>query len=495
MKRLLTAAMGAALLLGGMVAAPAAHAAAGDGFSVSGGKIFDANGNEFVPVGINHAHTWYPDTTGVALSDIRSTGANAVRVVLSGGRWGTNSATEVASIIDDCKNNELVCILEDHDTTGYGEASGATSLASAAQYWTSLAPVLKGQEDYVMINLGNEPFGNAGFQNWASDTISAISTLRAAGLNHTLVADAPNWGQDWSFTMRDNAATVAQSDDNVVFSIHMYGVFDTGAEVRAYLDSFTSRNLAIMVGEFGDHHSDGNPDEDAIMSYTRSQGIGMLGWSWSGNGSGVEYLDMVNNFSANSLTPWGQRFLNGSNGLAERNSPVASVFSGTGGGDTGGGDTGGGDTGGGDTGGTAPNGYPYCSTAASDPDGDGWGWENSASCVVHGSAADTSGGDTGGGDTGGGDTGGGDTGGTAPNGYPYCSSAASDPDGDGWGWENSASCVVRGTAADSGNGSGQSTTAPNGYRYCSSPSADPDGDGWGWENSASCVVRGSAADH
>jgi hypothetical protein len=40
-------------------------------------------------------------------------------------------------------------------------------------------------------------------------------------------------------------------------------------------------------------------------------------------------------------------------------------------------------------------------------------------------------------------------GGTAPNGYPYCvNGSASDPDRDGWGWENSASCVVRGGPAD-----------------------------------------------
>ena len=30
-----------------------------------------------------------------------------------------------------------------------------------------------------------------------------------------------------------------------------------------------------------------------------------------------------------------------------------------------------------------------------------------------------------------------------PNGRPYCVSASSDPDGDGWGWENNQSCVVR----------------------------------------------------
>lgn len=41
---------------------------------------------------------------------------------------------------------------------------------------------------------------------------------------------------------------------------------------------------------------------------------------------------------------------------------------------------------------TAPNGYPYCANgSASDPDGDGWGWENNQSCVVQGSAADTGG--------------------------------------------------------------------------------------------------------
>ena len=37
----------------------------------------------------------------------------------------------------------------------------------------------------------------------------------------------------------------------------------------------------------------------------------------------------------------------------------------------------------------------------------------------------------------------------APNGYPYCvNGSASDPDGDGWGWENNQSCVVRGSRAD-----------------------------------------------
>ena len=372
MKRAITLFFAAMLAL---VAAPAvaAEPAPGSGFSVSGGKILDANGREFIPQGINHAHAWYPSETS-SIADIRAAGANTVRVVLSGGRYGTNSASDVANVISLCKQNKLVCILENHDTTGYGEDSSATSLAAAAQYWTSIAPALKGQEAYVMINIGNEPFGNTGYENWAAATTSAISTIRAAGLTHTLIADAPNWGQDWSGTMRDGAAAVAAADGNTVFSVHMYGVYDTAAEVRSYLDSFINRGLPIMVGEFGDMHSDGNPDEDTILSYTREKGIGVLGWSWSGNGSGVEYLDMVNDFSASSLTGWGNRFINGANGLKARAPQVASVYDGS--------------TDPGTGGGTAPNGYPYCASASSDPDGDGWGWENNRSCVVRGSAAD-----------------------------------------------------------------------------------------------------------
>ena len=77
--------------------------------------------------------------------------------------------TDVANIISLCKANKLICMLENHDTTGYGEQSGAVTLDTAANYWVSIASVLKGQEDYVQINIGNEPFGNNATTNatWA----------------------------------------------------------------------------------------------------------------------------------------------------------------------------------------------------------------------------------------------------------------------------------------------------------------------------------------
>ncbi|KOG34571.1 cellulase family glycosylhydrolase [Streptomyces resistomycificus] len=312
---------------------PSAHAAP-TGFRVQGGRLLEASGNDFVMRGVNHAHTWYPDRIS-SLAHIKAKGANTVRVVLSSGdRWTRNDTADVANVVAQCKRNRLICVLEVHDTTGYGEQSGAVTLARAADYWISVQSALTGQESHVIVNLGNEPYGNNDYASWTADTKAAIQRLRTAGFGHTLMVDGPNWGQDWAFTMRDNAASVfaADPDANTVFSIHMYGVFDTAAEVNDYLNRFVAARLPIVVGEFGHNHSDGNPDEDAILAAAQRLGLGYLGWSWSGNGGGVEYLDMVTGFAPDQLTTWGQRIFNGANGIAAT-AKEAAVYS-SGGGDT-----------------------------------------------------------------------------------------------------------------------------------------------------------------
>ncbi|WP_372443935.1 cellulase family glycosylhydrolase [Nucisporomicrobium flavum] len=322
------AALATALVAGATLTAQPAQAAAG--FTVSGSRILDANGNAFVMRGVNHAHTWYADKLG-ALADIKALGANTVRVVLSSGdRWTRNDAADVTNVINQCKANRLICVLEVHDTTGYGEDAAATTLARAVDYWIGIKSALAGQERYVILNIGNEPYGNTNTAGWVADTKNAITRLRAAGFEHSIMVDAPNWGQDWSFTMRDNAASIFATDPqrNTIFSIHMYGVFDTAAEITDYLGRFKSAGLPIVVGEFGFNHSDGNPDEDTIMATAQAEGIGYLGWSWSGNGGGVEYLDLVTNFDATQLTSWGQRLFNGANGI-KATSREASVYAGS----------------------------------------------------------------------------------------------------------------------------------------------------------------------
>lgn len=370
------------------------------GFYVSGGDLYDGNGNKFIMRGVNHAHAWYTSQLDTAMSGIASKGANTVRVVLSNGhRWSYNGANEIADIIAKAKANNLVAVLEVHDTTGYGEDSAAASLSSAVDYWISMKNELVGQEDYVIINIGNEPFGNGqAASDWINGHKTAIGRMRSAGFSHTLMVDAPNWGQDWQNVMRDNAQTVFNSDpqSNTLFSVHMYEVYNSYSKVNGYMTTFANNGLALVIGEFSADHKGHDVDEASIMERAQTLGVGYLGWSWSGNDASTATLDIVNGWNANSLSAWGNTLLNGTNGISNT-SVLSTIY----------------------TGGTTE--YPVCSSSAADPDGDGWGWENNQSCIVAS---------------------------TAPNGFPYCSSASVDPDGDGWGWENSASCVVKGSAAD-----------------------------------------------
>ncbi|MGW1272208.1 cellulase family glycosylhydrolase [Streptomyces sp. NPDC002491] len=338
--RLLTrlAALLGLVLLGALCPTAAQAQPAGalaSGLHISDGRLVEANGNDFVMRGVNHAHTWYPGRTQQSLADIKAMGANAVRVVLADGhRWSANSAADVAGVIAQCKANRLICVLEVHDTTGYGEEAAAGTLDQAADYWIGLKSVLAGQEDYIIVNIGNEPWGNTDPAGWTAPTIAAVKKLRAAGLQHTIMVDAPNWGQDWQGVMKANARSVYAADTtgNLIFSIHMYSVFDTAAEITDYLNSFVAAELPVLIGEFGGPADQyGDPDEDTMMAAAEQLKLGYLAWSWSGNTDPI--LDLTLNFDPAQLSSWGKRIFNGANGIAQT-AKEATVFGGGSPGDT-----------------------------------------------------------------------------------------------------------------------------------------------------------------
>jgi mannan endo-1,4-beta-mannosidase len=163
--------------------------------------------------------------------------------------------------------------------------------------------------------------------------VNAVQQMRSNGFTHTLVVDAPNWGQDWTNTMRDNAQAVWNADSlgNTLFSVHMYEVYGTASAITGYFDAFAQMNLPLIVGEFGHMHNGQDVDEDTIMAQAQQRGIGWIAWSYSGNSGGTEFLDQTNGFNPNSLTTWGQRVFNGANGVAQT-AQCATVFTGCGGG-------------------------------------------------------------------------------------------------------------------------------------------------------------------
>lgn len=101
--------------------------------------------------------------------------------------------------------------------------------------------------------------------------------------------------------------------------------------------------------------------------------------------------------------------------------------------------------------------YPSCLSAASDIDGDGWGWEFNQSCIVDETSTNT----------------------------PLCE----DTDGDGWGWNGTDTCTV--PASSTGTVAGNPGGSPH-------PILDPaicidvDGDGYGWDGSDTCIPSNTA---
>lgn len=302
--------------------APAAHA----DFAIRDGVLVEADGAPFVMRGVNVPHAWLNERTAQSLEDVAATGANTVRIVLSNGaRWRRSEPREVSRLIAMAKRRRMIVMLEVHDTTGFGADPRAVHLETTLAYWRALRPALQGQEDYVLVNIGNEPFaGTSTPDMWVDAHRDMISALRALGLRHTIVVDAHDYGQDSSNTMRDRARELFDADPlrNVLFSVHMYQVYGEGDRIRAYFDAFRDARLPLIVGEFGPDHQGEPVDEDTIFALSAERGIGYLGWSWSGNSRNVANLDIVEGFDARRPSPWGRRLIDGPGGFRETARPA-----------------------------------------------------------------------------------------------------------------------------------------------------------------------------
>ncbi len=297
------------------------------GFQVSGTKLMDANGNQFVFRGINHAHSWFKDQLDTALPAIAATGANSVRVVLSdGGQWTKDGADSVAEIIEKCKENKMIAILEVHDATGMDETA---PLDKAVDYWIELADTLKDTEAYVIVNIANEWYGSWNkLEVWRDAYVEALPKLREAGIKNTILVDSAGWGQ-CADSVLNFASDIfnADPDANTMFSVHMYGAAGKDeATISRTIKGAINKNICLIIGEFGYNHSDGDVDEASIMRICNETGAGYLGWSWKGNGGGVEYLDIAKEWDGSVLSSdWGEVLINGENGI-KQTSRLCSVF-------------------------------------------------------------------------------------------------------------------------------------------------------------------------
>jgi mannan endo-1,4-beta-mannosidase len=319
-----------------------------EGFYTSGGHLFDAYGHAFVMRGVSNPHVYFD--TGAqylaydALDPIASYGTNTVRVV-----WDTTTLAGVppvavpapASLLAEdlfrIVQLNMVPMVELQGATGLSDTA---SLLAMADYYIrpEVKQVLVNFQDYLLINIANEWSGT---NNYESAYVQAINLLRSNGINHTLVIDAPAFGEivtseatraaDISAWFA-NAAALLQADPlhNLLFSVHMYDFYPatTPATVDQVLTfAGVGTTLPLVVGEFGWMHDGISIAWNEVMTECQARGIGYLGWSWFGNATGtsVQDLNMVASWGGPLTTPWGTGIMQGTNSV-QATSQKASIF-------------------------------------------------------------------------------------------------------------------------------------------------------------------------
>ena len=301
------------------------------GFFVTGGRLYDKFGNDFMPRGLNNPDIWFDVGDQYlaynALDNIAAYGANTVRIVWDTTTMGSTPAL-LRRIIRRVVELRMVPMVELHDVTG---GTSNQNLLTMAAYYASapVKQVLLDFEEFLLVNVANEWSGTdfrGGYQ-------AAIAQLRAAGINHALVIDANGFGQNANAIATDGPALLtADPQHNLIFSVHMYDGYAAAAggrnKITTTLQQAVTAQLPLVVGEFG--WQAGNPvvaiDAAFIMSECVRLKLGYLGWSWKGNATALSYLDLAVDWEGTQLSSWGNTLIKGAAGGLMTSAPKATIY-------------------------------------------------------------------------------------------------------------------------------------------------------------------------
>jgi hypothetical protein len=312
------------------------------GFFTLDGKLYDANGNEFIPRGINNLHVWH-DHSGQtlaldALDNIANFGFNSVRIVWEVDFMGQNTNDAMLEkIIERTIDLKMVPIVEIHDFTG--DTDRQALLNEGVQWWVERADLWSKYEKYLLINIANE-FGNyemayKGDRQVFPDVYKeAITRLRNTGIDNTLIIDPFYWAKDYTM-IKDFGKEIYNHDPqkNAVFDLHFYNGAGTSEEqITDAMESITGQDLPLLIGEFSHMHpapwkGQGVIDdvkEQHIMAEAEKYGVGHYAWAWLN-----KEFSVASHWEANSkeeLTPWGKSLIfDAPNGIANTAEP-ATIF-------------------------------------------------------------------------------------------------------------------------------------------------------------------------
>jgi hypothetical protein len=322
-------------------------------FSVSGGKIFDPNGNLYVANGINLDI----DEAAVAVANAAAQplttlfpGINHVRLVihLATPFTGYPSPASMATIINRMTSNGIVVDIDDHSCNGGAleTSSGAqnpppwcvpptsgSALTTVTNWYTALAQQF-GTNPYVWFASVNEPCAESSSCSYASEPVLGIyqkaiyNAVRVAGGANNMMQMLQGIGGGNCQTV-GTASSLNPADyanmTNIVWELHSYSSGNQ-ATAAAQLQGSVSAAcgyvaaqsihsadgvVPVIFGEWGSGSGSANSTDASGMAaamqalITSNTGIGQTGWAWFPSAQ----WQMVNNGTSPggpfSLTTWG----------------------------------------------------------------------------------------------------------------------------------------------------------------------------------------------
>jgi mannan endo-1,4-beta-mannosidase len=290
------------------------------------------------------------------IDQVAQTGANAIRIpwYTSGQSWRDQPANggvagtvngyvtggHLNNIVAYCITKGMIPILSIHDDS-YITCNTDWNYfnTTVMNFWTSPAvlSMIETNKAKIIINLANEFdyvrwTGNqaTALNNFKNNYISAITTLRNAGVTVPIMIDAPDCGQS-STELLSIAANMNTNDPqhNLIFSSHAYwgGYASTLAQVQTKLNEAQTANVCFVLGEIANNQDDASCGDfglytlyPQILTEACSRNIGWLAWDfnhdctqYSAAHNSTTYRVMSTTSNINNLTTFGNDIINNVN--------------------------------------------------------------------------------------------------------------------------------------------------------------------------------------
>lgn len=292
-------------------------------FSTHDGKIFDPNGKEFQPRGVD------VDNLNYALQDVdKITGdwsANIIRVTPFSKKDGPISYDKelLGKVVDEYTKRGVVVEIDDGLANHWGDILNDQQIAAHADFYKQMATQFK-DNPYVWFASPNEAGAvvkpnSADDKQWLKEELAVDKAIRDSGNNNMIVQGDTYWGQ--GATNGGDSALVRYADQfqkfgNVIAGQHVYNDRpDASDRLGNSIDALRDKGFAVVVDEVSSSLwaggsapvQDVSKGSDAVLNAVDEKGVGMLAFRWFEANKNLAYNLTVNGRGQGALTDWGKK--------------------------------------------------------------------------------------------------------------------------------------------------------------------------------------------